>query len=111
VRAPSAEGNGTEEEALAPRLDRAALSQRGQQRTRSGGFSKRRVVAGRSSHQLSRGGTSAGGSAMTLLALLLALAQQGAQPTTPDQTGVAQPRPTANRRETTTPDNPTEKPQ
>ncbi|TMB03883.1 MAG: hypothetical protein E6J64_13935 [Deltaproteobacteria bacterium] len=48
---------------------------------------------------------------MTLLALLLALAQQGAQPTTPNQTGVAQPSPNADRPETTTPGNTTEKPE
>jgi hypothetical protein len=46
---------------------------------------------------------------MTLLALLLALAQQGGQPTTHDQPGVSQPAPNDVRREASTPSNTTDK--
>jgi hypothetical protein len=46
---------------------------------------------------------------MTLLALLLALAQQGGQPTTHDQPGVSQPSPNDARPEKSTSSNTTDK--
>jgi hypothetical protein len=46
---------------------------------------------------------------MTLLALLLAFAQQGSQPTTHDQPGVSQPAPNDVRREASTSSNTTDK--
>jgi hypothetical protein len=46
---------------------------------------------------------------MTLLALLLALAQQGGQPTTTDQPGVTQPSPTHEKPEAATSSNTSDK--